>query len=360
MGYRVGVAGLRRGWALASVASMFDEVELVAACDLEPVLLDRARAEFGVEAGYEEYEAFAAHDMDAVIVATPPHLHAEHSVAALEAGQHVLCEVPMIYGDAADDVMGQARSLVSAVEAADTVFMFAENSNYWWWVGDWRERVARGELGDLTYVEAEYVHDCRSIMRYEDGRLTWRASMAPQYYCTHSLGPVLEWTGDRIVSAIGAQTTRTCDPELPGADMEVALFTTESGVLIKLLCGFQVARSGAHHYFSAFGTQGCLETSREGPRARGQAGTEDAPQFREIPFAHDHPNAPPGAEVGGHGTAEYYMVADFLRAVRGDGPPAIDVYAGLDMTLPGVFAHESAMRGGERVWVPDLRAGVGA
>ena len=359
MSYRVGVAGLRRGWAVASVAAMFEELELVAACDLDSTLLDRARTDLGVEVGYEDYDAFLSHDMDAVLVATPPHLHAEHSVKALNAGHHVLCEVPMIYGGEVDEVMEQARSLVAAVEAADAVFMFAENSNYWWFVGDWRERIARGEMGDLTYVEAEYVHDCRSIMRYPDGRLTWRASMAPLYYCTHSLGPVLEWTGDRIVTAIGAQTTRSCDPELPGADMEVALFTTEAGVLIKLLCGFQVARSGAHHYFSVFGTEGCMETSREGSGARGQ-GKGDAPAaFGTVPFSYDHPGAPPGAEVGGHGTAEYYMVADFLRAIRGEAPPAIDVYAGLDMTLPGVFAHASALNAGERLAVPNLRVGGG-
>jgi predicted dehydrogenase len=360
MGFRVGVAGLRRGWAVASVTAVFDEMEIVAACDLEPALLERARTELGVEEGYEDYDAFLSHDMDAVVVATPPGLHAEHSVKALGAGHHVLCEVPMIYGGDADEVMGQARSLVAAVEASDSVFMFAENSNYWWFVGDWRDRIAHGDVGDLTYVEAEYVHDCRSIMRYPDGRLTWRASMAPLYYCTHSLGPVLEWTGDRIVSAIGAQTTRTCDPELPGADLEIGLFTTESGVLIKLLCGFQVARAPSHHYFSLFGTEGCLETSRESAGARGQVKGAESATLGGIPFSYDHPSAPDGATVGGHGTAEYYMVADFLRAIRGETAPAIDVYAGLDMTLPGVFAHHSATHGGEKIAVPDLRADASA
>ncbi len=355
MAYRVGVAGLRRGWAVASVAAMFDDVDVVAACDLESPLLDRARDEMGVEAGYEDYDAFLAHDMDAVIVATPPHLHALHSVEALDAGRHVLCEVPMIYGDTSGVVMEQANALVAAVERASSVFMFAENSNYWHFVSDWRARIERGEIGDVTYIEAEYVHDCRSIMRYPDGRLTWRASMAPLYYCTHSLGPVLEWTGDLIVDAIGAQTTRTCDAELPGADMEVALFRTEGGVLIKLLCGFQIARAGAHHYFSVFGTKGCLETSREGTGARGQVQSNGPSQFGPVPFSYDHEDAPPGATVGGHGTAEYYMVADFLRAIRGEAAPAIDVYAGLDMTLPGVFAHESAVEGGTKLELPNLR-----
>jgi len=74
-----------------------------------------------------------------------------------------------------------------------------------------------------------------------------------------------------------------------------------------------------------------------------------------LPLSWVHTNMPPEAHVGGHGTSEYLMVADFVDAVLNDKTPAIDVYFGLDMTLPGICAHESAENGSVPVEVPDFR-----
>jgi len=49
------------------------------------------------------------------------------------------------------------------------------------------------------------------------------------------------------------------------------------------------------------------------------------------------------------------MVNDFVRCILGDGKPAIDVYEGLDMSLPGICAHLSAENGSQPVEVPYLR-----
>ncbi|NLY98848.1 MAG: hypothetical protein GX082_15780 [Clostridiaceae bacterium] len=52
--------------------------------------------------------------------------------------------------------------------------------------------------------------------------------------------------------------------------------------------------------------------------------------------------------VGGHGSSEFYLVEDFLDAIEFDKTPAIDVVRGLEMTVPGIIAHEAAMEG--NVW----------
>ena len=49
------------------------------------------------------------------------------------------------------------------------------------------------------------------------------------------------------------------------------------------------------------------------------------------------------------------MCNDFVRCILDDTKPAIDVYEGLDMTLPGICAHLSAQQGGSAVGVPDPR-----
>ena len=70
---------------------------------------------------------------------------------------------------------------------------------------------------------------------------------------------------------------------------------------------------------------------------------------QEIQCAYSDPQAPPEAIVGGHGTSEYYMVRDFITAIQTGSQPPIDVARSVDFTLPGILAHEAAMRGG--VWL---------
>jgi len=346
--------------AHANVLSLFEGVRVVAVCDPAPAARERASTRMELEAAYADYDRFLEHNLDIVVVASPPMQHAEQSIAALRAGKHVLCEVPMIYSLDFDEAQRQAQALADAVVAAEgstgARFMFAENTNYWWFVHDWQRRIDQGELGRIIYAEVEYVHNCRSIMAHGDGTLTWRASMPPIFYCTHSLGPILALAGSRPVRVVGHATGTETDPRFPAPDMEVAIVTLENGALVKVLCGFKVAREPSHHYFSLYGTRGSVETVRNQPRAVGHFTDGDVQRMSDIPFSYDHPNAPDGAGAGGHGTCEYYMIADFLNALRADEPMPIDVFAGLDMTMPGVFAHESARRCGVPMDVPDYRA----
>jgi predicted dehydrogenase len=357
---RVGVVGLRRGLAHAAVFAQFEGVRVVAGCDVSAEARVRATERFGLAATYDEYAAFLGHDLDIVVVASPPMLHAAHSIAALESGRHVLCEVPLVYDVRAEGALAQAQSLVTAVYAAErrsgARFMFAENTNYWWFVQDWRQRILEGQLGRLLYAEAEYVHNCRAIMRDADGSPTWRASMPPLFYCTHSLGPVLHWLGERVVRAVGMTPGSHVAPEFPAPDIEVGLFTAERGAVVKLLCGFKVEREPAHHHFCLYGTRGSIEWLRNQTRAVAHFAGDGPKRMQEIPFSLNYPDAPSGATVGGHGTCEHFMVADFLRAVRRDEAPPIGVFEGLEMTLPGVYAHLSATRGSVPLEIPDVRA----
>jgi hypothetical protein len=74
-----------------------------------------------------------------------------------------------------------------------------------------------------------------------------------------------------------------------------------------------------------------------------------------LPLSSAHTGAPPEATAGGHGTSEYFMCNDFVRCIVDDTEPAIDVYRGLDYSVPGICAHISAENGGEPVEVPDFR-----
>jgi len=346
---KVGVAGLGRGMSLLRVFAMHKEAQVVAACDINEERLDNVQKDMKLEAAYIDYGEFLEHDMDIVIVATPLPFHVGNSIAALESGKHVLSEVPIA------NSIDECEALAKAVKKSKGKFMFAENCNYWYFVGKWRELVAAGRLGKPTYAEAEYVHDCRGIMRDPKGNLAWRASMPPIYYCTHSLGPILSIINDRCISAVGMNTGVNVAPDLGAIDMEVGLFQAEKGAVIKILCGFSVERKPALHYYSIYGTGGCLESVRGTDRFAAYLKDEGASGMTQLPYGRNHPQAPGSAAIGGHGTCEYFMVNAFIESILNNTKPPIDVYEGLDYSLPGLCAHISSQQGGKLIDIPDFR-----
>jgi predicted dehydrogenase len=354
---RVGIAGLRRGASLFQMFAHHEEARVVAVCDA-----DRARAEAfardsQVPSAYDDFTGLLAHDLDAVVIATPLPCHAAQSIAALERGKHVLCEVPAVAS------LAEAEALAEAARRSAAIYMMAENCCYNPFMNSWRQWVTEGRIGRIIYAEAEYVHDCRSIMRDAAGRLTWRAAMPPIHYCTHSLGPLLWLNGDRCVSAVGMHTGINVAPELGAIDMEAGLFRTAGGAVIKILCGFSVARKPSFHTYTVYGTRGCLEKPRDGSETRAYfAGEPDSAGMAALPLLPDavawSGTLPSHAGRGGHGTSEYFLVNDFVNAALHGAPVPIDVHTALDYTVPGLCAHLSAEEGGRPVAIPDSRRGA--
>lgn len=290
--------------------------------------------------------------LDIVFVASPVPLHCQHTVAALEAGCHVLQEVTLA------STLDECQQILEAVQTQrQQKFMLAENCCYWAHILSWQQMWRQGLLGDFKYAEAEYIHDTRDLLQQPDGSPTWRANMPPIHYCTHSLGPLLKVTGERCVTACSMKIGSSSDTDLGRPDMEVAIFQTQSGGVIKILCAFGIVREPMFHYYSIYGTEGTLESSRPPVQPlQTNAYLASVPHLRnmiEIPVTEDVTNVPREATQGGHGTAEYTMIQDFLACIRHDIGPPLDIYAALDMALPGLCAHESAMNGGHPIPIPD-------
>ena len=98
---RVGTAvigtGNRGSYLLSSVIAQ-PNAKVAAVCDLKADRLDKAASAAAADNPFTTKEwrkVIERKDVDAVFVATPPHLHAEMAVAALEAGKHVYCEKPV-------------------------------------------------------------------------------------------------------------------------------------------------------------------------------------------------------------------------------------------------------------------------
>jgi predicted dehydrogenase len=139
-----GEIGVLRASALARDAAM----RLTAVCD---AAVERARdfsERFGGAPESEWRALVARDDVDAVIVSTPPHLHAEMTVGALEAGKHVLCEKPLAR------TPDECRAMIEA--AARTGRFLATGFNYRFYpsILKARELLDSGIIGELDHIRS--------------------------------------------------------------------------------------------------------------------------------------------------------------------------------------------------------------
>lgn len=352
MDLKVGIVGLRRGSCYIEIFEAQKNVYVTALCDKDENLLMGFEAKKKDAKIFTKYEEFLKSDLDIVVVAVPLPLHANFSIAALESGKHVFCEVPPV------NSLPEAKKLTETVRKSKKKYMLAQNTCYWAHIQAWKEIVKKGDIGKVLYAEAEYIHDCREFIANEAkaGR-TWRAKLPPLHYCTHSLGPLLSIMEDKCILAQGFQTEETHDlPEFKptAAKMEVGIFKTRKGAVIKILCGFGVAREPAFHYYSIYGNKGCLETNRVG-KERTLAYFDDIPNLKNmvsIPIAAGYENI---QVEGTHGGTEYLLVKDFIECILEDKPSPIGVERALDFGLPGICAHQSAAGNGGVVKIPTFR-----
>lgn len=357
--FRTGLVGASRGHELVSALTTDPRVEMAGLCDVD----DHALAEVGAKlelddaALFTDYGQFVDSDLDLVVVATPIGLHAEQSIKALEAGKHVLSEQTMAY------TVADCEAVVETVRCTGRVYSMAENYTYFHYIREWQKLIEQGKLGELYYAEAEYIHEIIDELNDpEDGSELWRYTRAPIWYCAHCLGPILTLMGDRVVKATGLNAGQNKYPDrgIGYIDMEVGLFLTEKGSIIKILRSQSATRYPELVWYSLYGTKGMIENGREGGwgETKGRFYTEDEMAYREdarlFPCPTDDPDAPTEAQAGGHGTSEYFLIRDFLDAIEYGRQPPFDAVRSSEFTIPGIIAHQAAETGGQWLDVPVL------
>lgn len=95
-------------------------------------------------------EALADPNVDAVFISTPNNLHAPHTLAALQAGKHVLCEKPMSVS------VGEAREMVLTAREAGLQLGLGFHLRHHQLLVEARRRVADGDVGAILYATAQF------------------------------------------------------------------------------------------------------------------------------------------------------------------------------------------------------------
>lgn len=127
------------------------EIKLV--CDPRPDLAQRIGARYPSVALERSYEAVLARsDIDAVIIATPPQMHAPMALAALDSGRHVWIEKPMA------TTVRDAEKLAETARARGLTLFVDHTLVYTGAVRKMRELVAAGELGQVLYYDSVRVN----------------------------------------------------------------------------------------------------------------------------------------------------------------------------------------------------------
>ena len=116
--------------------------------------MDRAQAfadALGIPKAYDSYtDMAAADDVDVVYVGTITRLHKEHSLLAIDAGKHVLCEKPLA-GNADD-----ARQMYAAAEAKGVMLQDAMWTRFFPAVEHARHAIETGVIGDVSMVQSDF------------------------------------------------------------------------------------------------------------------------------------------------------------------------------------------------------------
>ena len=313
-------------------------VEIVAVSDLIPERCQGLMRACRCAKSYESLEVLVKDPkIEAVFVATDAPSHARHCIEVLKHGKHVMTAVPATMGS-----VEEGEQLLETVKTTGLKYMMAETSCYRADCYAMRQAYRAGALGRLVYSEGEYYHYRTDPIPSFRG---WRIGFPPLWYPTHATAYYVGVADKQFTSVSCVGFRGDLRDFGPGANRynnpftdEVALLETEEGGTSRMaMC------KAIHGLFSesgrVYGEQGwMIDTTYHGT-------SKALPELARPPL-------PPGVPAGGHGGSHGQLSNEFVAAILEDRRPAVDIYAALWMTIPGVIAHQSALKGGERLKVP--------
>jgi len=363
---RMGIVG--GGFGATFQWHLHPEARVTAVCDVRPDRLRRLAEAYRCGATYANFREFLRHrELDAVGVFTPAPLHAWMAIEAMKAGKHVLSAVP------AGMSLEELERLLEAVKRTGLRYMMAETSYYRPEIITCRQWAAEGRFGTIFYSEAEYHHEgLLALMFDERGLPTWRHGFPPMLYPTHSTGMVVPVTGERLVEvqAIGwgdghevLQTNQYKNPFWN----TTGFFKTSRGHASRIAVCWHVAAGGVERgafygdrlsYIMARPEGSPNTVVRIAQGGRTVLDADGYPQGSVLIEAFAQPNhqerlPEPLRVKTGHGGSHAFITHEFVRAILEDRHPEVNVWEATAYTLPGIIAHQSALRGGEPLKIPD-------
>ncbi len=372
---RVAVVGLGFGAEFIPIYQAHPNAEMAAVCRRNKAELDKAGDRYGIAKRYASYDDLLNDpDIDAVHINSPIPDHGPQTIAALKAGKHVACTVPMA------TTKEQIKEIVELQRKVGKVYMMMETVVYAREYLFARELYETGELGRIQFLRGSHQQDM-------DGWPDYWPGLPPMWYATHCVSPCLAILSKPGAPALADKVScygsgRIREELVPKYGSPFAVETATFSVKGSDVCA-EVTRSlfdVARQYRESFDVSGSKKSfewqqvENEEPVIHTKSTPEkplaepDIPKRVKVPdYARLLPDAirkftMPAAiqdaehlsflQGGGHGGSHPHLTHNFLMAVLGDRPAFPDAPTSANWTLVGICAHESALKGGEQVQIP--------
>ena len=365
---RIGIVGGRFGLSFQFHEHPDCVVEAVA--ELRPERLAALQRTYRCTKGYPSLEELLKDPrVEAVFLATPAPDHCRHALLCLAAGKHVLSAVP------AAMTLEECHDLASAVRKTGLTYMMGETSVWQQSTISARKFHEEGRFGRLYYVESEYHHPGLETLYFENGRRTWRHGLPPMHYPTHCTAHLIGVTRERLTEVTchgwGDDHPIVKDNAYGNPFWnETALFRTDRGNSMRVAIWWRGAQKGGERaryfgdkmsfYFSdPTGAGGpTLVHSRTTSVEKDSGGFDRASQVLE---KYAQPEwwktdllPEPLRHNSGHEGSHTFITHEFVDSVVRGRKPFVDIDEALAYTVPGMIAHQSALKGGQSLKIPTI------
>jgi predicted dehydrogenase len=365
---RIGIVGGRFGLSFQFHEHPDCVVEAVA--ELRPERLAALQRTYRCTKGYPSLEELLKDPrVEAVFLATPAPDHCRHALLCLAAGKHVLSAVP------AAMTLEECHDLASAVRKTGLTYMMGETSVWQQSTISARKFHEEGRFGRLYYVESEYHHPGLETLYFENGRRTWRHGLPPMHYPTHCTAHLIGVTRERLTEVTchgwGDDHPIVKDNAYGNPFWnETALFRTDRGNSMRVAIWWRGAQKGGERaryfgdkmsfYFSdPTGAGGpTLVHSRTTSVEKDSGGFDRASQVLE---KYAQPEwwktdllPEPLRHNSGHEGSHTFITHEFVDSLVRGRKPFVDIDEALAYTVPGMIAHQSALKGGQSLKIPTI------
>lgn len=364
-------------------------------CDKIREKAEAYAAKFGCPIADSFEEVLARDDIHAVAVFVQRHLHGPIVKAALEAGKHVYSAVPMA------STVEECGEIVELVKKTGLTYMMGETCIYYPSSMYCKKEYEKGTFGRFVYGESQYYHDLSHFPKdFQNDRPA--SAVPPFFYPTHSTAMLLWAAGAHVtkVSAVGYRDMEENTPFRKGENPwdnefsdEFSLMQLSNGGTARVnecrrigwkapsssVSAFYGTKAGyqfsnAQHILTKLTPAGVdlTDVSDEvNPRAMTAAkeASENSETFKHKVANHawqwNDPSPVQDEELArlpesyrdstsGHMCSHALLIDDFCTAMALGKLPKVNAWLAARFTVPGLVAHESAVRGGVLMDVPDF------
>ncbi len=363
----VAIVGLGFGKEFIPIYQQHPNIDKVAICSRNSKTVNEVGDKFRIDENlrFTNFDDMLQRDdIDAVHIVTPILEHAKQTIASLEAGKHTACTVPM------GTTLEQLEAIVKAKNDAKKVYMMMETALYTREYLYAKELVASGKLGRIQFLRGSHMQN----MGLEGWPEYW-LGFPPMHYGTHAIAPLLQ-LADAVPEYVVCHGSGSISEQLaqkygsPFA-VETATFKLKnSNVIAEATRSLYETVRQYRESFDVYGDKMAFEWEQvEDEGAALFEGGESARRIKVPDTDHlllkeiasftkkeliDDPNHVSFVQGAGHGGSHPHLVQEFVSAIMEGRNSEIDAVLSAYYTGAGICAHESALKGGEKVYIPEF------